>query len=166
MLQKILIALWLLPGLLPSAPTSNAADNFMHARGKPKKLDREALRREVDQTQVILEELALQLPAAPNDEIEEIWATGPRDFKISGSLMKDARKASEFYVKALALKDEKEATELKDKGWFLMRPYHRERSEAYIREMRNWLTICGGTLRRANAKRARAAAKALSPTAK
>lgn len=138
----------------------SASDRMMKVSDeKPKSYDRQALGREIDETLALVEDLARQLALASKSEADEIWKSGQRDFQLHDSQVSDSRKACDLVMKAQALEaggkaKEDEAKALRAKARDLMRSHHKKQTEIYVRDMRNWLTVSEGELRRANEKRA------------
>jgi hypothetical protein len=145
---------------LQAARQQSASDRMMKVSSeKPKSYDRQALALQIDETLGFLEDLSRQLALAPKSEADEVWKSGERDFQLHDTQVSDSRKACELLMKAQALEDQGKAEEaqeasLREKVRDLMRKHHKKQTEAYVRDMRNWLTVSEGELRRANEKRA------------
>ena len=135
------------------------ADRLMRGGdSKIKNYDRQALTREIDETLSLMEELCRQLKLATKAEADEVWASGGRDFKLQSGQVNDSRKACAYLLGALDLEgagkdasDESKA--LREKARDLMRDHHKKKTESYVRDLRNWLTVSEGELRRINEKR-------------
>jgi len=147
--------------------TSGSEQMMRHAEGRAKQMNREQLTREIDETMLIIEDLCHQAKLAPKAEVDDVWASGSRDYKLEKAEVNDARKACEATQQALDLEsnigggaaDENaaKAKDLRETARDLMRPHHKKQSEEYVRDLRNWLTISEGMLRHANEKREREA---------
>ena len=162
MLKRLLPALFCLAAASASATELGTSSNermLNQHGGKTKSVNRDQLKRDLDETMLIIEDLCRQAKLATKEEIEDVWASGKRDFKLSAGEIKDARKAYEKTAEALALEaahsreGKAKALKLREDARDAMRSHHKNQPEEYIRDLRNWLNISEGTLRRANDKR-------------
>lgn len=164
-MSKILITALLLAfsSQLPAySKDGNSPDEFIKrsGRGKGRTFDRLALIRAIDETLVMVEDLSRRLKLASKEEIEEVWASGERDFKLESSEVRYGRKACESTQRAL--EHEGKGTELdadKAKAYRndardQIRSHHKKESAEYVQNFRNWLSINEGVLRKAQEKKA------------
>jgi hypothetical protein len=159
------------------------ADRLLKSNRPTQNYDREGVKRELTETMEIIASLAVQLRSASPDDQKEVWDSGTRDFKLDKDEVSDSREACELLLKAdtldSALDKEKEAAkklavdsretlktqkeigkkeneieEMREDARKVMFGHHKKKSEAYIRDLRNWLTVSEGSLRKANEKKA------------
>lgn len=161
MKSKLFALLLLLPLLARTTDVGTSGSERMLNQhgGKTKSVNRDQLKRDTDETMLIIEDIARQMKLAPKDEIEDVWASGVRDYHLAKGLVRDARKACEDTYVSISENDGLKAAKLREQARDTMRPHHKGQSEDYVRDMRNWLSISEGTLRRANEKRERDAKK-------
>ena len=135
----------------------SASDRLMKSQsGTPRYYDRETLKRELSDTMELIEALALQAEHATQPEMDEAWASGERDFKLTSGEVGDTRKACGELLKARLADtagDPKKAASLRADARQRMNPHHKKKSEDYVRDLRNWITVNEGVLRRANEAR-------------
>ena len=150
-------------------PSDNEHALSRSSGSKNRNYDREALTREIDETMVMLDGLCLQIQAAPKSEADDVWLSGTRDFKLESKEVKETRKACDALIEAAnyekiidgpqARKAAETAKELRSKARDLMREHHKKQTEEYVRDLRNWITVSEGVLRRVNEKAEKEKAK-------
>src|SRR5438128_1330255 len=104
MLKNALFALALISGLQghASTPGTSSSERMMNrASGKARQMNREHLMRDVDETMLIIDDLSRQAKLAPKEEVEDVWASGERDYKLEKAEVKDSRRAAEAIMQAL-----------------------------------------------------------------
>ncbi|MES2200839.1 MAG: hypothetical protein V4498_01160 [candidate division FCPU426 bacterium] len=171
-LKKILRALSL--GLLMLSPCAQAStlsnrraqDNLMLPKDKAKGVDREALRQELTTTMDSVEALATDTKNAAKADLDEIWLSAKRDFRLKSGVVSAVRDSLEDLQKALdaegqageaeAKKLNAEAAKARERAEFFrdrarsdLKSIHKNAKQVFLRDLRNWLIVADGDLRRA-----------------
>ncbi len=173
--------------VVPGLP--GATDNpYLNRPARPVKMDRNALREQVDETQALLDSLARETRSVDKKQLEPLFKSLREEYFLGDYVGKarkaveqaeavldvqDAIKAQQTRLKSPVLPDlQKEESKLLgmqsdlagsvDQLREILRDVHQNANEDNVRDFRNWIMISEGLLRR---QREEAEAKALSPGA-
>jgi hypothetical protein len=153
---KIAALLILLPALataLTDSTHSSAADKMLRSKKKNSSYNREAVGKELTLTMEMAEALAVQARKAPPEALKEVWASGRRDFKLEEGQVPDTQKACLALIKAQEWDEkgqEEKAKAERELARDALRPHHKRKTEDYVRDLRNWISVSEGELRKAN----------------
>jgi hypothetical protein len=132
----------------------SAADKMMrNNKKKSSAYSREALGRELTLTMEMAEALAVQARKAAPEALKEVWAAGRRDYNLDSGQVPDTQKACLALIRAQEFEEkgqEEKAKAEREAARDALRPHHKRKSEEYVRDLRNWISISEGELRKAN----------------